>query len=195
MTNAQRTVTSVFAAIAFRATEAGRRFAGECRGISAVEFALLLPVMMTLYLGSVEVSQGVAAKRKVNLIAHTVADLATQYTNITNADMTNILNAGSAVVAPYSSANLQITVSEISINAQGVAAVTWSDTLNGTALTAGQSVAVPSTLAVPNTSLILTQVQYNYNPTYGYVLTGTITLTDQSFMRPRDSSSISRTAS
>ena len=32
------------------------RLAGDERGVSAVEFALLLPVMLTLYLGGVEVS-------------------------------------------------------------------------------------------------------------------------------------------
>jgi Flp pilus assembly protein TadG len=171
------------------------RFAGDRRGVSAVEFALLLPVMVTLFLGSVEASQGIATDRKVELTAHTLADLASQYTDITNAEMSNLLNAGSAIIAPYSAANLSEVVSEISINAQGTATVVWSDTLNGTALTVGQTINVPSSLAVPNTYLVLAQVQYNYNPTYGYVMTGTVTLSDQSFMRPRESASIARTAS
>ncbi len=91
--------------------------------------------------------------------------------------------------------NLQEVVSEISINAQGVATVVWSDTLNGTALAVGQTVTVPASLAVPNTLFGAAQVQYSYNPTYGYVMTGTMTLNDQSFMRPRQSASIARTAS
>jgi Flp pilus assembly protein TadG len=172
------------------------QFIAECRGISSVEFALLMPVMMTMFLGTVETSQGVATNRKVELIAHSLADLATQYTNITDADMANILNAGTAIIVPYSSSNLQEVVSEISINAQGVGSVVWSSALSGsTALTVGQTVNVPSSLAAPNTYLILAQVQYNYNPAYGYVLTGTITLSDQSFMVPRDSTSISRSSS
>jgi len=182
---------SIFAKIA----QARARLAGDCRGISAVEFAMLLPVMMTLYLGTVEASQGIAADRKVELTAHSLADLASQYTDITNADMSNILNAGTAIIAPYSTANLQEVLSEVSINAQGVGTVVWSDTLGGTALTVGQTVTVPSSLAVPNSYLVLAQVQYAYNPTYGYVMTGTITLKDQSFMRPRESTSIARTAS
>jgi Flp pilus assembly protein TadG len=170
-------------------------FAGDCGGVSAVEFALLLPMMMTLFLGSVEASQGIAANRKVTLTAHTLADLASQYTDITNADMSNILAAGPAVLAPYPTANLQEVVSELSISPQGVATVVWSDTLNGSALTVGQVVNVPSSLAVPNSYLVLSQVQYSYNPTYGYVMTGTITLHDQIFMRPRQSSLIARTPS
>jgi Flp pilus assembly protein TadG len=170
-------------------------FIGDRGGVSAVEFALLLPMMMTLYLGSVETSQGIAVNRKVTLTAHTLADLASQYTDITNADMSNILAAGPAILAPYPTANVQEVVSELSINAQGVATVVWSDTLNGSTLTVGQVVSVPSSLAVPNSYLVLSQVQYNYNPTYGYVLTGTMTLHDQIFVRPRQSSSIARTPS
>ena len=127
------------------------RFIGDCRGVSAIEFALLLPVMLTLYLGSVEASQGVAADRKVKLIAHALADLSSQYTDITSADMSNILNAGTAIIAPYPTTNLKEVVSEISINAQGVGTVVWSNTLNGTALTVGETVNVPPSLAVPNT--------------------------------------------
>ncbi len=171
------------------------RLIADCRGLSAVEFALLFPVMLTLLLGSVEASQGIATDRKVELTAHTLADLATQYTAITNADMTNILNAGAAIIAPYAAANLKETVSEIAIDSQGNATVVWSDTLNGTALTVGQTIAVPSSLATPNSYLIFAQVQYGYNPAYGYVLTGSLTLSDQSFMQPRESASIARTAS
>jgi Flp pilus assembly protein TadG len=171
------------------------RLAADCRGISAIEFAMLMPVMLTLLLGSVEASQGIAADRKVELTAHTLADLASQYTDITNAVMSNILNAGAAIIAPYPAAPLKEVISEIAIDSNGNATVVWSDTLNGTALTVGQTVSVPSSLATPNTYLILAQIQYGYNPTYGYVLTGTVNLSDQSFVRPRESASIARTAS
>jgi Flp pilus assembly protein TadG len=181
----------LFAAIA----DCRSRLAVDCRGISAVEFAMLMPVMLTLLLGSVEASQGIAADRKVELTAHTLADLASQYTAINNAEMSNILNAGSAVIAPYPVAPLKEVVSEIAIDSNGNATVVWSDTLNGTALTVGQSLSVPSSLATPNSYLILAQVQYGYDPTYGYVLTGTVNLTDQSYVRPRESNSIARTAS
>jgi len=170
------------------------RFTGDCRGVSAVEFAMLLPMMMTLYLGSVETSQGIATNRKVTITAHALADLATQYTDISNASMSNILSAASAIMAPYPVGSLQAVVSELSINAQGLASVAWSDTLNGTARPVGQTVNIPASLAVPNSYLVLSEASYNYKPTYGYVMTGTLTLHDQTYMRPRQSTSIARTA-
>jgi Flp pilus assembly protein TadG len=171
------------------------RFLDDRRAVTAVEFAILMPLLLTLYIGSAEVMQGISIKHKVTLTAHAVADLSTQFTAITDSDMSNIFNAASAIIAPYATSGLQATVSEIAIDGQGNATVAWSNSLNGTALTVGQSVTVPSALAQPNSYLILGQAQYAYNPTYGIVLTNTLTLSDQIFLLPRQSASIARTAS
>src|SRR6266478_6116522 len=96
------------------------RFTQDKRGISAVEFAMLLPLMITLYLGGVEVSQAVAVDRKVTLISRSLGDLVAQATTVTNADMTNILAATAAIIVPYVDAKLKITVSSVVIDAQGV---------------------------------------------------------------------------
>ena len=128
----------------------------------------------------------------MTLAAHTIADLASQFTAITNADMTNILNASTDIVFPYAAANLQAVVSELAIDAQGNATVVWSDTLNGTARTVGSVVTIPANLAVPNTYLLLGETSYSYKPSYGYVVTGTMTLSDQIYMQPRQSNSVTR---
>ena len=86
------------------------RFATDRRGVSAVEFAMLLPLMVTLYLGSVEISQGVGIDRKVTLVSRTVADLASQVSTIAGTDMTNILNAATTVVQPYPDTPLKVVV-------------------------------------------------------------------------------------
>jgi Flp pilus assembly protein TadG len=179
-------------ALARRLTGTVQRFAKEHRGLAAVEFAMLLPMMVTLYLGSVETTTAVAIQRKVTLTSRALADLSSQFTSIASADMTNILNASSDIIAPYASGNLVSVVSELSINAQGQATVVWSDTLNGTARTVGSTVPVPTNLAVPNTYLIFGEAQYTYTPPYGYVITGALTLSDHIYMRPRQSSSIAR---
>ena len=162
------------------------------RGVSAVEFAMLLPLMITLYLGTVEISQGVGIDRKVTLTTRTVADLASQVSSINNADMTNLLNASASVIVPYDTSKLKVTVSEITIDSAGVAKIIWSDTLNGTKRAVGSTVTLPNALNVPSTSLIWSEVAYTYKPTIGYVVTGTLNLSDQIYMRPRVSDSVSR---
>lgn len=172
-----------------------RRFCVDRRGFSAVEFAMIAPLMITIYLGSVEVTQGVAVSRKTTLVARTVADLVAQDTNVNNADMSDILAASAAVASPYSTSNLKVTVSSVKIDASGRATIDWSDSLNGTARAVGSAVTLNAALAVPNSSLIWGEVTYNYKPMFGWVLTGSFNLGDAIYMRPRNSNFITRSAS
>jgi Flp pilus assembly protein TadG len=160
-----------------------RRFAGDRGGVSAVEFALIAPLMIGLYLGCVEISSGISADRKVSLTVGAVANLTAQVSTISSSDMTNILNASSAIIAPFSTSNLKITVSCISIDANKNATVKWSATQNGS-LESG-SITIPSALAVASTQLILAEASYAYTPTVGYTITGTLNLSDKMYMSPR----------
>jgi len=158
------------------------RIARDQRGVSAVEFALLAPVMIGLYFGAVEISDGVAADRKVSLIAAALANLTAQVATISTSDMTNILDASSAIVSPYSASKLTMTVTCISIDANKVATAKWSVTRGGAANSGTMS--IPSALAVPG-QLILAQTTYAYTPIVGYTITGTLTLSDKMYMAPR----------
>ncbi|MGH6788931.1 MAG: TadE/TadG family type IV pilus assembly protein [Pseudolabrys sp.] len=168
-----------------RFAHAIRTLAGDRRGVSAVEFALILPLMVSLYLGGVEISQGISADRKVTLTAGALANLTAQATTISSTDMTNIMNATADVMYPYSNSNLKAVISCMKIDNTGKATVSWSETLNGTARSIGSVVTLPSALAVANTTLVLSEVSYDYKPTIGYNITGTLTLADKMYMSPR----------
>lgn len=167
-------------------------FARDKRGVSAVEFAMLLPLMVTLYLGGVEVSQGISIDRKVTLTARTVADLVAQVATIDTAGINAALGAATAIMAPYPDSNVKITVSVVDIDANGNAKVKWSSTKNGAARAVGSSVTVPAALKVPSTSLVYGEVSYGYTPTVGYLVTGSMNLSDQIFMRPRLSETVQK---
>jgi Flp pilus assembly protein TadG len=171
-----------------------RRFRRERRGVSAVEFALLLPVMLTCYLGGTEVTQGITIKRKTTIATRTIGDLVAQDVSITNAEMTAIFAATAAVVAPYPSANLKIVVSSITIDANNIARVTWSDASPGaTARVPNSTVTLPTGLnQFVNTTLIWAEAEYTYTPPIGYVITGSMTLTDKLYLRPRLVNAIAR---
>jgi Flp pilus assembly protein TadG len=169
-----------------------RDFARAERGLAAVEFAAILPFMLTVYLGGIEVGIGVALDRKIAITTRAVADLASRYTTIKNADMTGILGATSTIIQPYAAAPLAVTVSQVTVDANGKATIAWSDSLNGTARTVGSPVTLPGTLATPNAWYVWGEVKYTYTPTLGYALTGSWTLTNQIFMSPRESTSITR---
>lgn len=160
-----------------------RRFARDRRGVSAVEFALLAPVMIAIYLGCVEISEGVSIDRKVSLTTAALANLTAQVSSISSTGMENILDASSAIIAPFSASKLKITVTCINIDNNKNAKVMWSKTRSGT--TKSGTITIPSALAVANTQLILAEASYAYTPTVGYTITGTLDLSDKMYMSPR----------
>ena len=162
-----------------------RRFARDRDATSAMEFAIILPVMLLLYIGGVELGDGLQIQFKVTETARTITDLASQYIIIQSSDMSNIMTAASSVVAPYSSSNVTMTVSEVGTNSQGQGTITWSCSLNGTPHTVGATVTLPTNLQTPNISLIWGEVTYAYTPPMGYVVTGTINLYQSNYFYPR----------
>ena len=157
------------------------RLCRDRRGVSAVEFAMVAPLMVALYLGCAEISDGVAIDRKVSLTAAALANLSSQATTITTADMTNILDAATAIVAPYSGSPLKMSVSCIKFDASKNMTVKWTALRNASVPT----ITVPDPLKVANTQLIYAEVSYAYTPTVGYTITGSLTLSDHMFMAPR----------
>ena len=126
---------------------------------------MLLPLMLTLYLGAVEVSQAVSVSRKATLTASTIADLTAQVSSINNSAMTDILSASSTVIQPYNATQLTVTVSSVIIDANSKATIAWSDSLKGTARTVGSTVTLPAGLLVPNASVIWAESTACYTPT------------------------------
>jgi Flp pilus assembly protein TadG len=164
------------------------RFAAARRGLAAIEFAVVSPFVVLLYLGGVEISQAIAVKRMVSLTASTVANVVTQYQNISQSQtMPDILNASSAVLTPYPVSNAVVRVSYITVDANGKATVTWSQALNGSAISPGQVVQLPTALDTPNTSLVLGETSYTYTPAFDYLHLGRFDLYSSVYMFPRSS--------
>jgi Flp pilus assembly protein TadG len=167
------------------------RMAGSESGVAAIEFALILPLMLTLYLGGNEFGHAFTLKRKVTHTTSSIADLVTQSRKITDADMENILNAAEEILWPYESAP-RIIVTLINIDEDNEATVVWSDARNDTALTPGDPVEIPDSINTADTYVLSTEVHVDHTPALGYVLTGTLDLTDHFFLRPRQGATIQR---
>ncbi len=163
------------------------QFCRDRRGVSAVEFAVIVPLMATIYLGGTAVTQGIIIKRKVVLVSHTVGDLVARDNSLTNAEITAVFDAAKAVFAPYAwNGLLKIKVSSIRINGAGTASVAWSDAFQSTARAPNSTVTLPIGLNTPNTTVIWAEVTYDFTPPVGSAFTGgTMTLTDQLYIRPR----------
>lgn len=165
------------------------RFTTDQSGVAAVEFAIILPLMLMMYLGSYEITQAISVKRMTTIAASTVANIVTQYPSLSASnDIPDILNAASAVLTPYPVANATITVTLITIDANKKATVAWSKALNGSGYTAGTAMNIPAALQIPNSSLVFGEATYKYTPLFNYFEMGTVNLYESVYMLPRDQS-------
>ncbi len=158
------------------------------RGIAAVEFALILPLMLMIYMGLVELSRGMNAAQKLDLVAHTLSDLtaqqltggqATGQAGLAEADITAIFSAATTLLAPLPAGTLKMTISEVNIIGTPTATPTswqaktiWTVARNGATarpcgvLTPGDVPPV-STTTMPTS---YTQVTNGVNPTTGPII-------------------------
>src|SRR3954465_15929892 len=82
----------------------------DCRGLAAVEFAMIVPLMLVLFFGTVEFSSGIAVDRKVTIMARTLSDLTSQNISVTDTLLTNIFNASTGIMTPYSTTPVNSTI-------------------------------------------------------------------------------------
>ena len=172
------------------------------RGISAVEFALILPVLIALYLGGVELTLAMTLDRKVTGATAALGDLTARASHLDNDDLADIFEATRMVMQPndISLASMQITSvsydsSEHSINGNNVEVnVDWSDTCGSeiSSLTDDTEIEVPKDLIPDGGTLIVAKISFPYNSPVGFFFSSTRHLTDTFYLRPRRVDSITR---
>jgi Flp pilus assembly protein TadG len=155
-------------------------------GLAAVEFAMIIPLMAVMFVGTNEFAAGVAVDRKVTLMARTLSDLTSQNPKVNDDQLTNFFNASKAVMTPYSATPVLGTISELYINPDTLKArVQWSQGAETHA--DGDIIDIPAALKVGDTYLIYSEVKYQYVPSVAWFINKTtgITLRDVSYTRPR----------
>jgi Flp pilus assembly protein TadG len=177
--------------------------------IAATEFAVIVPVMMVMFFGTVEISSGVAVDRKVTLIARTLSDLVSQAAPdptvqgatdapVNDTYLQNVFTAGIAILTPYCATPVGLQVSEVYVDSNQVAKIQWSKaatvgtcaatqaTLTTSTRNAGDIVTIPAQLLVKQTYLIFSEVNYLYTPVgIGFVMKANLNLGDTAYTRPR----------
>ncbi len=162
----------------------------DLRGMSGIEFAMIAPMLIGIYLGVAETALGVTNSRKVSRVAGTLADLVAQTENITGSEVDGIMNASVSVMAPYSSDGLVIKVVGVQIDEFGDATVAWSRSKNGSAPSVGSGYFIPTDIKIPDTFLIVTNVSYDYSPNLGSNLISSFNFNETNYNVPRTSATV-----
>ena len=208
-------------AFGLREGRVDRRFAHESSGLAAVEFALILPLMITMYLGCAELSQGLEVTRKATIVASSLADLISEQSSgvtLTNTVATDAFAAASAIISPYPTSTLKMTLSSVEFvtNAHSStgfdAKVRWTTAYNGGTprpcqiMTPVANSATPTPTTIPTgiypssgsaaATAIVADATYIYTPTFGGSVLAwsssatSITFNHSAYMRPRNEYSV-----
>lgn len=183
------------------------RFLADRRGVAAIEFAFIVPVLLVMYFTTMEASQAIETSKKVSRIGSMVADLVTQQQTIVKADIDAIMQIGASTLQPYnrSAPNIIITAIQVTTDATPKVQVVWSRKVvggvNSVDAAANTLTTVPASLKIAGTFLIRVQSNLAYKPIITWSAGGeqrlgltsafdTITMGETYYLRPRRSQTI-----
>ena len=167
------------AGFATRMRQLARRFVIVRAGVAAIEFALVLPLLVIVYLGMTELTFAISTDRKLTLLSRSLADLVGRTTSMSNETMTDIFNASKSVMFPYNPNNAKLVVTSIVVRSTGQngpdgqpkveGRVCWSRAQGpGAQPYAFNSIQeVPEGFRNPSSSFIRADVTMSYEPMFG----------------------------
>lgn len=150
-----------------------QRLRGNDDGVAAIEFAFIAPLVFTLFVGAVEVSQAFTVDRRVMQVATTTGDLVARAdASITQSDMTDIMAVGTYIMLPYASTPLEMTIRNVTSSPTSATTTkqSWYCTYNangGGSNTCACNVAtytLPTGLVSTNDSVVVAEIRYFYTP-------------------------------
>lgn len=156
-------------------------------GSVAAEFGIILPIMLLMYYGVVEIGQAVMADRRVKQLNRALADLTAQVKTGTmpDSEVATIFAIGKMIMAPYTTTP-GMMIASVVIDDKGISQVCWSEQSNAAA--PPKEVTLPSGLRIPKSSVIMAEASYDYKPLLGEtIIQNGFTLGGQKlYARPRD---------
>jgi Flp pilus assembly protein TadG len=169
------------------------RFCRDGAGVAAVEFALILPVLLLLYIGSIEASSLITVDRRVNIISGTVGDLVARWNPdlgaIPSSALEDYFEASEGILYPYANTGLKQVVSLVAVDDDGTTKVLWSCGYNGGTKRVADSeyTSLPANmnLIARGGRVVASETWYPYKPVLGLVFTEPLNLYQQGFYIPR----------
>jgi Flp pilus assembly protein TadG len=167
------------------------RWRRDRRGVSAVEFAFIAPVLILCYFGVAELCGALLAQRKAGHAASEIGDLLAQKqtVSVANGDFTSLFSVGGAVMYPLSAANLKIRLTDIYVDASGADRVRWSED-NGAGLTAyakntDLTASVPAGMLSAGATVVKAETVFTYTSPVAIIIKAAIPFNSAFYLAPR----------
>ena len=166
-----------------------KRLSRDQRGSAAVEFAFIAPIMLLMYFGLAEMTQGMMASRRAHHVASTIGDLVTQSPSMNQASIDDVFLIGDAILKPFPTGTLSMRVSSIKADAGGNLSVVWTKH-KGSFGDLTSAASLPSGLLTPNESVVVAESSYTYTSPIQQTLPSPVSFKATYYLKPRKSKEV-----
>ena len=168
-----------------------KKWLQEEDAVAAVEAAMLIPVMVTILIGVVDLGSALNLNQKVVNATSTMADLLAREEDVSNAEFNEAVMAGQLTLAPYDTAPMGYDVAGIQfLTPAKTPTVQWRDTFNMDPN--GDVTADSIGLGDENEGVIAVTVRYTFTPFFSSFVLGSFPMQEVFYTRGRKSAFVTR---
>jgi Flp pilus assembly protein TadG len=161
------------------------RFGSEKKGLAALEFAILAPMMIFILFGSIDLLDMLDTNRRVENSAASLADVVARDTEITDDEVDGFWAALDTLMFPDDGVDVDMRITSVTVQSSTTAVVVWSEGHGMSPRLTNSTVALPSGMMTPGTSVILAEAEMDYGGPLGFLLAGPVTLSHSAYRRSR----------
>lgn len=149
-------------------TQLATKFRSSAHGLAMIEFALVLPVLLLLFGGVIEMTRYVLAHQKVDKAANSLADFLGQQNSPGDFPLATLDAAFDKLVAPFDTAQSGFIVTGITLNNQSVPTITWQHSRGAVQASKigsgnGQTANISGIILRDNEQLVAAEVFYSHS--------------------------------
>lgn len=170
------------------------RFWRDRRGVSAVEFALIAPVLIIFYFGMAEMTQAMLAQRRLSHLAASIGDVVAREQTLTDAGRDDLFSVGNVLMSPFPTSTLRLCLVSIVSDANGKDVVAWSEPSNAPVDCPARDAVldIPVSVLPAGKSVIMSKASYEYNSVFKFMIPQALTFRRTYYLKPRLSEQVTR---
>ncbi len=159
------------------------------KAVAAVEFALILPIMLTLYIGTAEVGRAIEYNKRAAVAAAALGDLVARADgSISESDLDDYFLAAKITLTPYPIVKLEQVITSVYVDEDGDTSVDWSRAKNGgTPYSTGDSFNLPENIKniSEDNYVIVSETSLTYEPITSFIFPSGFTFDKIYYHLPR----------
>lgn len=170
-----------------------RNYKADERGIAAIEFAIIAPIMIGMYFGLAEIASAISVDRRISHGTNVAGDLSTQQPELKDGDIEEIVSAALRVMEVPNVDKVSIDMESFILPSAGAAPESRGRIRVNNSVgnfSNYDASGLDTKLLNEKSGVVVTRVRYQYTPLELRFFNSTITLEETFLLKPRRSDAV-----